>query len=733
MIRLRTALLLLAGAVPLYAGDALTVGPEGDFPTLQAAVDAAPAGATITVAPGLYRGRVRIDKTLTILGAGPDQTILEATWESGWVPPAERRAQYERDMRAAPDDATRRRITAAFRADPEAPSLILVVGARDVRLQGLRLRYPGERLEGSLSPGAIVTVRDGSLHLAGCALLDSPGGGLAVRDGGRADVEGCLFAALGNTGITVGEWGRPSAAAARIARCEIRDCHYAGVVIRRGCDGVTLEACRISGAQWHGIAYTDASPVLRANRIFDNARTGIYASGTTAATVTGNLFERNGLSGISCWYRNHDHVVGNTFREDPAAALSILGASAPLVERNLVVDGKVGVRWGSIGEKGPDTESAGEGTVRDNLFLRVETPAEGGDLPAGNRTDGEADGQGAGAVPPEEPYWPVQREEKEPVTTVKPMEQPKPAPTPRPQPRERAKPPPPDPNAVARQWIADICQIEDAGRRDAALERVREALKSDDPSLQHAGVIAILRTADVAYDKASFRPLVLPLVTRLEGAAQVTAFYALANTERQPQDRQLLLNAAHNPSPDLVRRLSNLLFVYGDGVIDGEGARIVVQLLSRPDPHEVREVLRGLWGARVAPEVEARLLELWREPRLRSDVNYFALSTLQEKSHAVCDALFEAAQESDWNISERALSGLSYGVQAEEQRRVADFALKLFAARDAVPVRFKCLHILGKYGGPQHVQAIEEIANNRMLAPELRGEARQIAARLRPR
>jgi len=730
MIRLRTALLLLACAVPVYADDALTVGPDGDFGMLQAAIDAAPAGATITVAPGLYRGRVRIGKMLTITGAGPDRTILEATWESGWVPPAERRAQYERDIRAAPDEATRRRLTAAFRADPEAPSLVLVEGGRDVRLQGLRLRYPGERLEGSLSPGAVVTVRDGSLHLAGCALLDSPGGGLAVRDRGRAEVEGCLFAALGNTGITVGERGRPSEAAARIARCEIRGCIYAGIVIEPGGDDVTVQACRVSGAQWHGIVYSDSSPVIRANRIFDNARAGIYASGTTAATVTGNLFERNALGGIGCWYRNHDHVAGNTFRDHPRGAIAILGASAPLVERNLVVDAKVGVQWSGIAGGKGDGAKAGAGTVRDNLFLRVETPAEGGDLPAGNRTEGAVEGQGAGDVPPAEPFWPVQREEKEPATTVKPMEQPQPAPTPPPQPRAPAKPPPPDPHAVAQQWIADINQIEDAGRRDAALERVREALKSDDASLQHAGLIAFLKTTRVAYDKASFRPLILPLVTELEGPAQVSAFYALANAERQPQDRQLLLNVARNPSSDLVKWLSNLLFVYGDGVIDGESAQIVLRLLKEPDPREVREVLRGLWGARVAPEVEVRLLELWREPKLRSDVNYYALSTLQEKSPAVCDALFEAAQDSDWNVAGRALWGLRYGVPADGKGRVADFALKLFAARDADHVRFKCLDVLRVHAGPKHRQAIEAIANNQMLSPDLRRRAEEIVRNL---
>ncbi|MEM4382296.1 MAG: hypothetical protein QXX19_08720 [Candidatus Caldarchaeum sp.] len=48
-----------------------------DFPTIQAALDAAPEGALILIAPGVYRENLKIAKSLTLEGSGIDVTILE--------------------------------------------------------------------------------------------------------------------------------------------------------------------------------------------------------------------------------------------------------------------------------------------------------------------------------------------------------------------------------------------------------------------------------------------------------------------------------------------------------------------------------------------------------------------------------------------------------------------------------------------------------------------------------
>ena len=78
--------LLLCGALLLLlfpwassgnAGPENTLKVPQDFPTIQAAVNAAPEGATVVVAPGTYIENITMAKSLTLQGSGRENTILE--------------------------------------------------------------------------------------------------------------------------------------------------------------------------------------------------------------------------------------------------------------------------------------------------------------------------------------------------------------------------------------------------------------------------------------------------------------------------------------------------------------------------------------------------------------------------------------------------------------------------------------------------------------------------------
>lgn len=60
-------------------------GDPADHPTIQAALDAAPAGATILVGPGVYPEHLRIDRSVTLRGAGPRRTVIRGAAGSDFI------------------------------------------------------------------------------------------------------------------------------------------------------------------------------------------------------------------------------------------------------------------------------------------------------------------------------------------------------------------------------------------------------------------------------------------------------------------------------------------------------------------------------------------------------------------------------------------------------------------------------------------------------------------------
>ncbi len=72
--------------LPVFAGTACVTAGQisvpADFPTIQAAIDAATPGDEIIVAPGTYSGPVHLNKGIILRSdAGPDETILQ--WSGG--------------------------------------------------------------------------------------------------------------------------------------------------------------------------------------------------------------------------------------------------------------------------------------------------------------------------------------------------------------------------------------------------------------------------------------------------------------------------------------------------------------------------------------------------------------------------------------------------------------------------------------------------------------------------
>ena len=260
--------------------------------------------------------------------------------------------------------------------------------------------------------------------------------------------------------------------------------------------------------------------------------------------------------------------------------------------------------------------------------------------------------------------------------------------------------------AVSKEWTDAVRSLGEGApqKRAAALDEVRAALTGTDATRQLAALQTLQRVGDVEYDKASFRPLVLPFAREAKGPTLVAALYALFNTEHVPEDLALV-HAAWERDPQGMDEVLHLLFMFGEeGRIEGRSEQIALECLAQVESQGMPGGINGLWGARVGPALEARVLELYRsnDREVHHKAIYFGLSTFLDKGEAVVDALIETLSDPDFNNSGRALWGLGHGVPTALQPKVAAALVDLHNNRSDQYLRENCKRIVAQYGGPEY-------------------------------
>jgi len=372
---LRLAVILMAAVavqLPALAAERNTISVAADgsapYKSIQEAIDAASPNAVIRIGPGIYEGHLKITKPLTLEGAG---------WEKTTVLTRNRTAQMLQQlqstimakMQQAESDEQRREIKEQFEFEYKTkcgrPAL-LVSDTKDVAIRGLKLTSPGESLEGRSLSVAIIEFSRAEASMSDCVVIATPGDGIRILDGSDVEIRNTLVAAAWSTGIAIA--GGDAETSAKIIDCDIRNCHHRCITIGRGADSTVVKGCRISGSAWHGIRYDYISPTISENLIFANARSGIYASGKTAATVKGNVFFGNEMTGMSCWFDNTDTIERNTFTGNKRSGLEILGASLPIVQKNIFSNNPKGIYCGNAASNLETAKSKGGFAVERNSF-----------------------------------------------------------------------------------------------------------------------------------------------------------------------------------------------------------------------------------------------------------------------------------------------------------------------------------------------------------------------------
>ncbi len=413
------ALLLIPAVAP--AAD-VAVAPGA---SVQAAIDAADAGSVIRLAAGVYRERLTVAKPLTLAGAGWDRTVLESDPTFAGHTNAEK-LDFATRLDAAADPRAQAELVRGYLARGAGPTLT-VRSAAHVTVTGLTVRGAA----GAAGHGVQSLVRFDAAtdaRLADCAVVGPADDGVDLAGGSDVDVRHCLVAAVWGTGVAVGGGRGQPTSVVRLSGSDVRNCYYAGVVLG-GSDASSVDRCRISGAAWHGIRYDGASPKITGNLIFANARSGIYASGATHATVTGNVFWRNETDAVSCWFANADTIDRNTVVANGREGIAVLGDARPTVSNNVVADNPVGLACNAVSG---GTHGGGDPhpSVTGNLLWHNATPqvrmGKPDPLPPGNAAGDPHFANGpAGdfAVPPGSPAgaadvlplaspWPLQDAER---------------------------------------------------------------------------------------------------------------------------------------------------------------------------------------------------------------------------------------------------------------------------------------------------------------------------------
>jgi parallel beta-helix repeat protein len=351
----------------------------GDFDSVQKAIDGAPEGAVIRIGVGTWEGSLKITRPVTLEGAGWEKTVIVAS-----LPPndeaqdaMQQLEEAARQAAASKNFAALAQLQADLQRKFQQPG-VQVEDARGVEIRGMKIAAAGKDVPASsLLRGMKLVSFIGSLaRMENCVVTGSPGEGIQISSDSVVEISKSLSAGHWGTGIVIGSGDR-TFARGTVSDCDVRNCYYAG--IRIGPDAqATIQRCRISGAAWHGIRYDDASPTITNNRIFGNARCGIYASGDTQARISQNLLVAND---IACWSANKDSISGNTFVLNNAdyenSGIVAVGDCRPTIERNVFFNMPWAIRlWSDQDMKSPNFGKIASAVILRNVFWQVATPIQ---------------------------------------------------------------------------------------------------------------------------------------------------------------------------------------------------------------------------------------------------------------------------------------------------------------------------------------------------------------------
>ena len=298
--------------------------------------------------------------------------------------------------------------------------------------------------------------------------------------------------------------------------------------------------------------------------------------------------------------------------------------------------------------------------------------------------------------------------------------------------RSSSGPKPKTRRTAPSKGIADaILQRKDKALREKSLAKLREMLSTESSNADKASALATLRMALTAkFDRAPLRPLVLAQLKSDVVEIRALALQCLPGLEATAGDLDHVITLAEDPSAEVRMHVGGALIQLGKG---DEGDKVIpalTKLLQDEDYKVIERTLRSMWGQYSSPEFDALLIKLSRNPRHHGHTIYHCLSTMRQKSAAVCSRLVEELDEPDWNNSGRAAWGLTYGVSKEAGSIVEAGLLKALPEETHAYTRKNEFKALRNVATEKSRPYLKSVIDSQLETEEFKELARKILADL---
>ncbi|UOZ03257.1 right-handed parallel beta-helix repeat-containing protein [Amycolatopsis sp. WQ 127309] len=301
----------------------LTVGGEGAYPTIGAALAQAQNGATITVHSGRYEESLVVDRMVSLVAEGDVEIVAR-----------------EGSVLVANAEAVQLRGFTLTGQDDKLVAVDVVRG--EAALDGCRVT--------GASWATLLARLQGSLALRGCAVTSTAGAGIVVASPAQSTIEDTEITGTASSGVVVAEVG-----SVVLRRCAVRQPKGNGVCVNGEAVAV-VEQCEITGAEKPAmVVEQQGRATITGLTVRDSANVDLYLTSEGRVSVVDSRFLSAPMQAVhvaasaapvlrECVFagaeRNAVQVTGNasphfvdcTFEDSPVIILAD-GEATPNFER----------------------------------------------------------------------------------------------------------------------------------------------------------------------------------------------------------------------------------------------------------------------------------------------------------------------------------------------------------------------------------------------------------------